>query len=375
MAWSTTLSRVVQFNGTSWHALRAVHVGTTAPSNPQTGDVWIDEASTPGGGGGGSPGGADTQIQFNDATAFGGDADLTWNKTTNTLGLNGADTGINFKGITNEPAVPATDTLRMYTKKIAGRLLPKIIGPSGIDTVLQVGLSGNAVFMVAPANGTTAPTAWGGVLNTAVGTVSHQQTIASANPWLATRRTRYASAATAAASAGVRTAYGQWFRGNAAGFGGFWFRVQVGQALNVNGAQQFFGLCGSTAALATTAGAVSALINSLGMGYDTTDASTGNWFFYRNDGTTTATKVNLGADAVRNTTHGYDLIMYSPPNGTDVFVRITNLHTNVVVLDTSYNTDLPAVNVGLALKCEGNNGAVASAISLEFAKIYIESDY
>lgn len=36
--------------------------------------------------GGGTPGGSDTQIQFNDGgSAFGGDADLTWNKTTNAL--------------------------------------------------------------------------------------------------------------------------------------------------------------------------------------------------------------------------------------------------------------------------------------------------
>jgi len=40
-------------------------------------------------GGGGTPGGADTQIQFNDAGAFGGDADFTWNKTTNVLTLSG----------------------------------------------------------------------------------------------------------------------------------------------------------------------------------------------------------------------------------------------------------------------------------------------
>lgn len=36
-------------------------------------------------GGSGTPGGADTQIQFNDGGSFGGDAGLTWNKTTDTL--------------------------------------------------------------------------------------------------------------------------------------------------------------------------------------------------------------------------------------------------------------------------------------------------
>jgi hypothetical protein len=40
-------------------------------------------------GGGGTPGGSTTQVQFNDAGAFGGDADLTWNSTTNVLGITG----------------------------------------------------------------------------------------------------------------------------------------------------------------------------------------------------------------------------------------------------------------------------------------------
>lgn len=32
-----------------------------------------------------TPGGSNTQVQFNDASTFGGDSELTWNKTTNTL--------------------------------------------------------------------------------------------------------------------------------------------------------------------------------------------------------------------------------------------------------------------------------------------------
>ena len=41
------------------------------------------------GGGGGTPGGSNTQVQFNDSSSFGGDADLTWNKTSNQLTING----------------------------------------------------------------------------------------------------------------------------------------------------------------------------------------------------------------------------------------------------------------------------------------------
>ena len=41
--------------------------------------------AAPPGGGGGTPGGIDTQVQFNDGGNFGGDAGLTYNKTTDTL--------------------------------------------------------------------------------------------------------------------------------------------------------------------------------------------------------------------------------------------------------------------------------------------------
>jgi hypothetical protein len=42
------------------------------------------------GGGGGIPGGLNTQVQFNDSGAFGGDAELTYDKTTNLLTVGGA---------------------------------------------------------------------------------------------------------------------------------------------------------------------------------------------------------------------------------------------------------------------------------------------
>jgi hypothetical protein len=262
-----------------------------------------------------------------------------------------------------------------YSGSVAGRHMPRIISPAGIDSALQVGLHGNSVFFASPASSTSAPNMLGGTISTA-GTVSAQQTIASANPWQAAQRKRFQTAATAASSAGMRTSYVQWFRGSAVGFGGFFFRTQFGQNLNVSGTQSFIGLCASSGALGTTAGAVAALLHMVGMGYDTTDASTGNWQLYRNDGTGTATKVDLGAGAARNTTHGYDLVIFCPPGAaTTIYVKVTNIHTGTVVLDTSYTTDLPAVDTGLAYKAECNNGAVAAALNLEVAKVYIESDY
>ena len=45
------------------------------------------------GGGGGTPGGSDTQVQFNDGGSFGGDAGLTYNKTTDVLTVAGSFNG------------------------------------------------------------------------------------------------------------------------------------------------------------------------------------------------------------------------------------------------------------------------------------------
>ena len=54
--------------------------------NPLIG-IGLDKAGS--GGGGGTPGGSDTQVQFNDDGAFGGSADLTWDDTGKVLEVGG----------------------------------------------------------------------------------------------------------------------------------------------------------------------------------------------------------------------------------------------------------------------------------------------
>ena len=48
-----------------------------------TAAVWKDITA-------GSPGGADTQVQFNDSSSFGGDANFTFNKSTDALSITGS---------------------------------------------------------------------------------------------------------------------------------------------------------------------------------------------------------------------------------------------------------------------------------------------
>lgn len=101
-------------NGSQLTGIQAGSITTfssTPPVTPAQGDIWIDadsgiqyiyfndgssnqwaemEAQTSFAsvsGGTGSPGGSNTQIQFNDNSSFGGSSDFTFNKTSNTVGV------------------------------------------------------------------------------------------------------------------------------------------------------------------------------------------------------------------------------------------------------------------------------------------------
>ena len=121
--------------------------------NPFTGK--LDESSA--GGGGGTPGGSTTQVQFNDAGSFGGDADLTWNKTTNVLGVTG-DINLSDGGT-------YTTTIQCVTPTLTNKT---ISFPDATGTVaLVAGSSGQLLWNNAGANaGASTLTYDGSILTT-----------------------------------------------------------------------------------------------------------------------------------------------------------------------------------------------------------------
>lgn len=54
---------------------------------------WLGVWNVTGGSGSGSPGGATTQVQFNDAGSFGGDASFAWDTVNKALTLDGSVQG------------------------------------------------------------------------------------------------------------------------------------------------------------------------------------------------------------------------------------------------------------------------------------------
>jgi hypothetical protein len=89
-----------------------------------------------GGSGGGTPGGSDTQVQFNDGGAFGGDAGLVFDKTTNKLTA-GGDVELNDGGT-------YTTTVQCVTPTLSNKT---ISFPDATGTVgLVAGSSGQLVY-------------------------------------------------------------------------------------------------------------------------------------------------------------------------------------------------------------------------------------
>jgi hypothetical protein len=370
-------NHVLRYNGSNWaNAVPTLatidditDVTLVSPSIGQVlrynGSNWANATNTP------TPGGSATQVQYHDGSALAGDADFTWDASGNILTVNGKGNYDQIQiNVGSTPSTPGAGIVELFGTNKAGFLLPAFISSSGQNSPLQPGIYNNKVRMYYPTTGTTGTgalgTAW-----TSSSTVSHP-TPASTDKWTQIYRTRWQSSTTAGTATGVRETQNSIWRGNAAGLGGFYFFARFGQQINLNGGQMFVGLK-ATAALA---GDPSALTNMIGMGYDAADSSSGNWQFMRNDGSGTATKVDLGANGPRNTTHFYDLHIYCAPSDSKITVRIVNEFTGNVLLDNvEYTTDLPTSTTFMAMHAVCRNGAVASAVNVEVSCLYCLSDF
>lgn len=340
-------------------------------------------AAPPGGGGGGSPGGSTTQIQYNDAGAFAGSADLTWDNTGKVLGLNGVDTGIDLAAITNEPAAPSSGKIHVYGKAIAGRMMLKVKGPSGLDTPLQPALFQNRIMMYVPSTGTTGTGSGTGIgpVWTSGGTVTHP-TPSTTAPAISNQmnRTRYANVVTTTnQTLGIKAAAAdslKYWRGSAAGLGGFQYAARfIVELYPASTVRIFAGLAASSATYVVASDTV--LNNTCGLWHDTTDPSTGAGafnFVTRNTATTTKQQITL-ANAIA-AGNSYDFYMWCAPNGSEIFWRLDDV-VNGVTYEGSTTTTLPANTAFMGPQCAMSNGTANITVTtsaIGIAGVYAESD-
>jgi hypothetical protein len=306
---------------------------------------------------GGSPAGNTGEIQYNNAGSFGGAANVEI-----------ASGNLQLVS-TTDPSAPSAGNIILYSKDIAGRQMPKWIGPSGVDTPIQANMAFNQVSLIGPGGGTTV-----GTLNctvTSVGTISNPN-IAVTNLKTQTRRIVNTSGATAGNLASTRIASLECWRGNAAGVGGFFTVARFGFTTLQTGQRMFIGLDSNATAAPTNIDYLTSTTTAkIGM-YAT--GSTGNWSLINNTAAAVPTVLPLGASFPIDTTSLLEMILFAKPNDTVVTYRITNLSTNVAV-SGSLASNLPASTTPLGRLIAGCNNATAAAMAWDLSRFSLETDY
>ncbi len=270
-----------------------------------------------------------------------------------------------------EPAVPAAGNLRIYAKDIAGRVLPKWVGPSGVDTPFQANLGFNRVSFSEPtgtANCSTGATGFGST-STGAGTCT-VPALTTTNLLTSVRRLNYSSGVVAGTVSYQRQSQLQVWRGNVAGRGGFFYTTRFGTDTLAVGNRAFIGLADTIANPTNIDPTTSITYGKIGMAIN---ASTGNWNIISNVIGTAPTVTNLGASFPVNTTDLYELILFSAPNGSSIGWRVTDISTGAQT-SGSIAANMPANTTFLNPIFWITNNVTGGAAIIDFSGWYLESD-
>lgn len=293
------------------------------------------------------------------------------------------DSNYNDLATIADPSVPSDGFLRVYAKKIAQRHMFKIIGPSGVDSALQTALFQNRILIYVPSTGATGTGSGAGLgpVWTSGGTVSHP-TPASTAPAISNqmRRTRYANVVTTTnQTLGIKAAAADtlnYWRGNAAGLGGFFFAARfIVELYPASTVRLFAGLTASSGTYVVASDTV--LNNTCGLWHDTTDPSSGSgaFNFVTRDGATTTKQAITLANAIA-AGNSYDFYMFCPPNGSTIYWRLDDI-VNAVTYENNTGTTLPTSTVFMGPQCAMSNGTVNVTVTtsaIGVAGVYTEAD-
>lgn len=327
----------------------ALYICTVAAAYP--GATWVTVPA-------GAPGGANGEVQYNAGGIFGGAARLT---------VDAGGYPILGEASTTTPAAP-TAGAALFERFRAGRRMLAQIGPSGLNYTMQPWLAANKVgYWGAQGNATTVVLFNFG--NTATGTAT-TRTVATTNLSTSLRRLAYVSAAAAGSSSGTRHNALQFWRGNAAGLGGFTYVVRFVIDTTQASMRWFVGLYGTAGVIGNVD--PSTLLNTVGFGIDSGQTTVR---FFNNDGAGVATATDLGASFPATTAAVvYEARFFCAPNGSAIGYSLERLDAAALV-EGSVTTDIPANTTLLSPQIWINNGPTAAAVAIAVVSQYIETDY
>lgn len=316
----------------------AITVGTTAPSTPAANDIWFD-TNEPG---------------VLELTDFG----------------------------TATPTTPS-NSMKMWARTRGGRRLPAVMGPSGMDALLQPLLATNNVIMYLPVENATTPTAVGGAALTATGTATAAaftaaSTSTSTAMHTSAKRVDYlVTTAATTAVAGFRQARNTFGQSSAAKMGGFFaicrFSPATGSAAGTS-RRTFCGVSNSTAA-PTDVDPSTLGTNTVGVGYSSVDT---NWqIYHRGSGTMQKVDTGIAKPASGTDRPGiYELALFSAPGTLSIGYEFSDLFTGSRFSGTiAAGTNAPANGTALSWRGYHSVGGANSVVGFTLFGLYIETDF
>ncbi len=332
--------------------------------------------TAPGGGGSGDVAGPASALD-NAPARFDTTTGKLIQSSVNTL----SDVGEMGFPVVTTPATPAAGVVSLLATNLAPTFsVPSFVGPDGVVHTIQSDLGEFNVMRFQPQPNSATPTGDNSLTVTATGTGTAAG-IATTNLYTMTRRIELlVTVAATTAVAGLRGSANLVRIGrSAAAPGGFLSRMIWGPATGVATATNR-AFCGVIPSTAPSDVEPSTFLNIVGMGWDAADA---NIQIMHNDGSGTATKINLGASFPVPTvdrTEVYELQLYSPNSLTQsVTYRVIRYNTTdkTVVAEATgtISTDMPAVTQLLCPRVHMSVGGTSSVIGVAVMGLYLATVY
>ena len=307
-------------------------------------------------GGGGSPGGTTGEVQFNNAGAFAGAANVE---------IDNGDLALVDGGF---PVTPAAGRTKVFTDSMATRRLVGSIDSSGNHFDFQPALFNSTTYMWLAGTGTTLAINWG----TSFTARNNGNAAAQSHPIKnnlsaiqSMNRANFSTGSTATGASGVQAVETNAWRGSSAGLGGFFFFARFALEARSGTHRLFVGLSANNATLNAQP---STLNNTLGIGLDSAD--TNLQFMIRDTATTTRIDTTVAVD----TTTIYDFYMYCEPNGSTIYFELRNALTNAVLRNSQETSNLPANTAFFYMQAHIQSVTGTTAKLLALNRMYLETN-
>jgi hypothetical protein len=307
-------------------------------------------------------GGSASSIQFNaGGGSFGG---LTYAQSD----------GNGYLNLPSAPISPSPASgVTLFARTRATRSLLTWNTPSGVDQFAQPALWSNGWGLTTFTLGTAATgKSDQGWISAFVGTAA-VTTLGTGSMASSTKRATLSTGTTSGATAGVYVTSTQFWRGNAAGLGGFFCQLRWTNHVALSTSKMFAGLSTDIAAPSGTR-ALTAVTSSLFASWDTGSTTA---FLCGNDASGTSTCVDCGSNFLKaSTTSTYALSIFSAPSSTTAGLELKLLdNPSIGSCSTTISAvaDLPPNNVFLAPRIWGANGSAAN-FGVSPILMYCEAD-